>query len=380
MISIDNFNIQSERYLSLDVLRGLTVALMIVVNTPGDWGNIYAPFKHSDWHGYTPTDWVFPAFLFVVGNAMSFSMGKLKSMNKHDFFKKVLKRTFIMFLIGLLLNAFPFVKYENGHYALIDFNSLRLWGVLQRIAICYGMASIMVYYIKESTLIIVSAAVLLLYWLILYFCGDTPDPYSLETNAVRTLDLMYLEPKNMYRHYPVPFDPLGLLSTFPAVINVIAGYLAGVFIKKNGNTPGTVLKMGVMGIGFVLIAMVWSIFFPINKPLWTSTYVIVSIGYCLIFLSLLMYVIEIKSVKKWTYFFEVFGKNPLFIYVMAWIVISLMTLIRLDDIPLKSIVYKNFFVNLLSPINASLLFSMVYMLLMWLVGYVMDRKKIYVKL
>src|SRR5690606_40385878 len=104
--------------------------------------------------------------------------------------------------------------------------------------------------------------------------------------------------KNMYRHYPVPFDPLGLLSTFPAVINVIAGYLAGVFIKKNGNTPGTVLKMGVMGIGFVLIAMVWSIFFPINKPLWTSTYVIVSIGYCLIFLSLLMYVIEIKSVKK----------------------------------------------------------------------------------
>src|SRR5690606_3567066 len=380
MISIDNFNIQSERYLSLDVLRGLTVALMIVVNTPGDWGNIYAPFKHSDWHGYTPTDWVFPAFLFVVGNAMSFSMGKLKSMNKHDFFKKVLKRTFIMFLIGLLLNAFPFVKYENGHYALIDFNSLRLWGVLQRIAICYGMASIMVYYIKESTLIIVSAAVLLLYWLILYFCGDTPDPYSLETNAVRTLDLMYLEPKNMYRHYPVPFDPLGLLSTFPAVINVIAGYLAGVFIKKNGNTPGTVLKMGVMGIGFVLIAMVLSIFFPINKPLWTSTYVIVSIGYCLIFLSLLMYVIEIKSVKKWTYFFEVFGKNPLFIYVMAWIVISLMTLIRLDDIPLKSIVYKNFFVNWLSPINASLLFSMVYMLLMWLVGYVMDRKKIYVKL
>lgn len=380
MTNIDNFNIQSERYLSLDVLRGLTVALMIVVNTPGDWGNIYAPFKHSDWHGYTPTDWVFPAFLFVVGNAMSFSMGKLKKIDKVDFLKKVLKRSVIMFLIGLFLNSFPFVKYENGHYALIDLNSIRLWGVLQRIAVCYAIASIMVYYIKESALILVSIAMLLFYWLILYFCGDKPDPYLLETNAIRKLDLMYLEPKNIYRHYSVPFDPLGLLSTFPAVINVVAGYLTGIFIKKNGNTPNTVLKMSALGIGLVLVAMMWDILFPINKPLWTSTYVMISIGYCLIFLGLLMYIIEIKSVKKWTYFFEVFGKNPLFIYVMAWVVISLMTLIRVDNIPLKSTVYESLFASWLSPINASLLFSVVYMLLMWLIGYLMDKKKIYVKL
>ncbi|RZL17513.1 MAG: DUF1624 domain-containing protein, partial [Pedobacter sp.] len=296
----DNLRPHSERYLSLDVFRGLTVALMIVVNTPGDWSNIYALLKHSDWHGYTPTDWVFPAFLFVVGNAMSFGMAKLKDKCQGDFFNKVLKRTLVMFIIGLFLNVFPFLTYDSGQYVLIDFSSIRFWGVLQRIAVCYCLASIMCYYMKEAALVTVTIAILLFYWLILYFFGDAPNQYSMESNAVGKLDLMYLKTKNMYKHYSIPFDPLGLLSTIPAIANVIGGYLVGLFIKKNGNTVDTLLKMSVVGIGFVIIAEVWGILFPINKPLWTSTYAILSIGYCLLFLAFLVFVIEKQNLKKWT--------------------------------------------------------------------------------
>lgn len=368
---------QSERYLSLDVLRGLTVALMIVVNTPGSWSAIYAPFKHSDWHGYTPTDWVFPAFLFVVGNALSFSMARLKTISATQFHLKVFKRTVLMFLIGLFLNAFPFVNYEEGNYVLKDLSNLRLWGVLQRIAVCYFFASLMIYYFSKTVLIISSVFILLFYWFVLSYFGD----FTLEGNVIGKVDLAYLSPKNMYKHYnPVAFDPMGLLSAFPAIIDVIAGYLVGVFIKNNGNGFKTIIKMSFFGVLFIIIAMFWDNFLPINKPLWTSSYVAMSTGLNLIILTVLMVIIEVYNFKKWTYFFEVFGKNPLFIYVMAWIVISLMGIIRVNGIPIKSIIYSNLFTNWLSPLNASLMFSIVYMLLMWCIGYVMDKNKIYVKL
>ncbi|MDQ8003574.1 MAG: heparan-alpha-glucosaminide N-acetyltransferase domain-containing protein [Pedobacter sp.] len=368
-----------NRYLSLDVLRGLTVALMIVVNTPGDWSNIYAPLRHADWHGFTPTDWVFPAFLFVVGNALSFSLKKMGKLSSSQFLPKVFKRTAIIFLIGLFLNGFPFFHYEGDQMVFNNLLDIRLWGVLQRIALCYCLASLMVFYFKKSTVIVSSIAILLGYWAILYFFGDQPDPYSLEGNAIRKVDLAYLPIKNIYKHYPIPFDPLGLLSTLPAIVNVIAGYFTGIFIQKNGNNLSSVWKLFAVGTVSVIISLVWGSYFPINKALWTSTYVLCSLGYCLIIIGLLMLIIEIWQLKRWAYFFEVFGKNPLFIYVLAWLVISAMGVIRIDGRPLKGIVYKAGFTDWLTPINASLWFAIVYMLVMWIIGVVLDKKKIYIK-
>ncbi|SOD12493.1 acyltransferase family protein [Pedobacter xixiisoli] len=372
-------NPMQNRYLSLDVLRGLTVALMIVVNTPGDWSNIYAPLKHSDWHGFTSTDWVFPTFLFVVGNALSFSINKMGQMSASRFLSKVFKRTSIIFLIGLFLNGFPFFHYEEDKIVFNNLLDIRLWGVLQRIAVCYCLASLMVYFFKKTTVVVSSIAILFGYWAILYFFGDQPDPYSLEGNAIGKVDLAYLPAKNIYKHYPIPFDPLGLLSTLPAIVNVIAGYFTGLFIQKNGNNLSSVWRLTIAGVAIVFISMLWDVYFPINKPLWTSSYVLCSLGYDLIIIALLMLLIEIWQMKNWVYFFEVFGKNPLFIYVLAWLVISAMAVIRIDGKPLKGIVYKAGFADWLTPINASLWFAVVYMLAMWVVGIILDKKKVYVK-
>ncbi|HTN19692.1 MAG TPA: heparan-alpha-glucosaminide N-acetyltransferase domain-containing protein [Pelobium sp.] len=178
------FQENAKRYLSLDVLRGLTVALMIVVNNPGSWSSIYPQFEHSEWHGFTLTDLVFPTFLFVGGNALGFSMKKLKEVSISAFLKKVLKRTLIIFGIGLFLNIFPFVYELDGHLTLKNILDIRIWGVLQRIAICYLFASLMIYYFRRATLIALSIFFLLLYWVVLYYFGDARAPYSLQGNAV----------------------------------------------------------------------------------------------------------------------------------------------------------------------------------------------------
>lgn len=369
----------STRYLSLDVLRGMTIALMIVVNNPGNWEAIYAPFEHSKWSGFTPTDLVFPTFLFVMGNALSFSMKKMDEVSTMAFLRKVLKRTILIFAIGLFLNGFPYVHYVDGALASNNLWDIRIWGVLQRIALCYGLASLLIYYFKERTVIIISVVILFLYWAILYYFGTQPDPYSLEHNATTKLDLTYLDAKNMYQGYGIAFDPEGLLGTLPAIVNVIAGFFAGVFIQKSGNNLRTVYRLIAVGLLMILGAQIWDIAFPINKPIWTSSYVLCSVGYDLLIIGALIAVVEVFKVKKWAYFFEAFGKNPLFIYILSWMVISIFYLIHIGGIPLGSLVYENLFASWLESKNASLLFAFSYMLLMWLVGYFMDKRKIYIK-
>jgi len=367
-----------QRYLSLDVLRGLTIALMIVVNTPGSWETIYPPFRHAAWHGFTVTDLVFPTFLFVVGNALSFSMRKFEQQES-EFLNKIFKRTALIFLLGLFLNAFPFVTRTNGELTLIDFSSVRLLGVLQRIAICYGIGALVIHYFKARGALIFSALALLGYWAILYFFGDQPDPYSLEGNAVLKLDLLLMPAKNIYQGYGIPFEPEGILSTLPAVVNVIAGYFAGRFIQQAGNNINTVIRLALAGVLLTIVGLVWDVFFPINKPIWTSSYVVYTVGLGLLILAAIMLLIEVAGFKKWTYFFEAFGKNPLFIYVMAGVVIEALGLIQVNGVSLKGWLYRNLFTSWLDGQNASLLFAFSYMLLMWLLAYLMDKKKIYIK-
>ncbi len=369
-----------NRYLALDVLRGLTIAFMIIVNTPGSWSNLYAPLAHADWHGFTPTDLVFPTFLFVVGNAMSFAMKKLQEMPRSEFFKKVGKRTLLIFVIGWLLNAFPFFDInEAGERVFISLSEVRFFGVLQRIALSYFFAALILYFGGVKLGWIFSGLALLLYWPIMYFFGDAGDPYGLAGNAAIKLDLLVVGAERMYMGEGIPFDPEGILSTLTSIVNVIAGYLVGKMIQAKGNTGTTVRNLLAIGVVLILFSYAWDLLFPINKKIWTSPYVLVTVGWDLIILAGLIFVIEVQKITNWTYFFQVFGRNPLILYVLSGIVISLISMIPVGDGNLRGLIYETAFTSWLGPKNASFLFAISYMLLIWLIGLWMDKKRIYVK-
>ena len=370
---------RNQRYLALDILRGMTVALMILVNNPGSWSHIYAPFRHAAWHGFTPTDLVFPAFLFVIGNAMSFSLRKYESGSEKIFLQKVLKRSALIFFIGLFMSAFPFVYREAGELVFKDLSKMRIMGVLQRIALCYFFAALIVHYFKLKKSLILGTFVLLSYWWIMWFFGDSPNPYALENNAALKFDRLILPEENLWKGFGITFDPEGILSTLPASVNVIFGYAAGVFIQKSGNTLRTVWKLAGAASVFIVLALIWDLWFPINKGIWTSSFVIYSTGWTILLLSALIFIIEIVKIKKWAYFFEAFGKNPLFIFVMSGLLVMLMNVIYINGRGMKPWLYEKFYLSWLDNYNASLAFAISYMVLMWILGYWLDKRRIYIK-
>jgi predicted acyltransferase len=365
----------SDRYLALDVFRGMTICLMIIVNSPGSWHFVYGPFDHASWHGFTPTDLVFPSFLFAVGNAMAFVIYKFEGQPESLFWKKVLKRTLIIFLLGFLMYWFPF--FQDGH--LKPFSETRVFGVLQRIALCYFFAAVIIHYGSKQFAVWVCVLALVAYWLIAYFAGDAGDPYGLTGNASTKLDLWLLGEKHLYHGEGIAFDPEGLLSTLPAIVNVIAGYLAGDFMKRYGNSYETIAKLMIAGAVLIAISLMWNSVFPINKKLWTSSFVTLTVGLDLIILPVLIYLIEIARSTKWTTFFVVFGRNPLFIYLLSEILLITLYLISVGDASLQEWIYHNVFESIANPVNASLMFAIMFMLVCWAVGYLLDRKKIYIK-
>ncbi|HSJ67059.1 MAG TPA: DUF5009 domain-containing protein [Anditalea sp.] len=381
ILSPDNpSSIHKERYLSLDVLRGITIALMIVVNTPGSWQHIYAPFRHAEWHGFTVTDLVFPMFLFVIGNAMSFSMGKYTSQGDTAVLKKIFKRAGLIFLLGLLLNLFPFIyRSAEGELLLKDFSAVRIMGVLQRIALCYLIAGLIIHYFKLKGSLIWGAAILIFYWAVMWFFGDASSPYSLEGNAALKFDLLIFAEKNLYKGFGIPFDPEGLLSTLPALVNIIGGFWAGVLIQKHKPLSYKISVFLAIGVIFILLGLVWDFAFPINKPIWTSSYVVYTIGWSLLVLAALMIIIEKLNFKSWTYFFEVFGKNPLFIFILSGALIKTLSVIRVDGMSLNSWIYQNLFLSWTDGKIASLLFAVFYTMILWLIGLWLMKKKIFIK-
>lgn len=368
---------ENKRYLALDVFRGMTICFMIIVNSPGDWSIAYAPLLHASWHGFTPTDLVFPSFLFAVGNAMAFVMYKYELQGSGVFWRKTLKRTVIIFLLGYLMYWFPFVDFETG--ALKPIAQTRILGVLQRIALCYFFASVILHYGSKKFAVAVSVLLLLGYWIILYVFGDPNDPYSLAGYAGNALDFMILGEKHLYHGEGVAFDPEGILSTLPAIVNVIAGYLAGDFIRKKGNSYETISKLMIAGAVLILVALTWNMVFPINKKIWTSSFVLLTVGLDLLILPILIYWIEIHKRQRWTYFFVVFGKNPLFIYLLSEIGLVLLLILPSSTNNIRDWLAKDLFGSFASTINASFLFAFFFMLANWVVGYILDKKKIYIK-
>ncbi|MBL7857981.1 MAG: DUF1624 domain-containing protein [Cyclobacteriaceae bacterium] len=370
----------NQRYLALDVFRGMTICFMIIVNSPGSWDIAYGPLLHADWHGFTPTDLVFPSFLFAVGNAMAFVMYKYEAQGSSVFWRKTLKRTFIIFLLGYLMYWFPFFQEgAGGGLEVKPIGETRILGVLQRIALCYFFASIILHYGSKKFAIAFSALALLGYWIVSYAFGDPNDPYSLVGNAALKFDLALFGEKHLYNGEGIAFDPEGLLSTLPAIVNVIFGYLAGDFIRKHGNSYETIAKLMLVGALLIFAALTWDMVFPINKKLWTSSFVLLTVGLDLLILPALIYVIEIVKRKKFTHFFVVFGRNPLFIYLLSEVLLITLYLIPVGDRSLANWFYATLFGSFASPINASFLFAFFFMLTCWAVGYVLDKKKIYIK-
>ena len=371
---------ENQRYLALDVVRGMSVCVMIIVNSPGSWHLAYPPLLHAGWHGFTPTDLVFPSFLFAVGNALAFVMPKYEAQGSSVFWRKTLKRTFIIFLLGYLMYWFPFFQASpGGGLELKPIAETRILGVLQRIALCYFVASVVIYYGSRRIVIWFSVLALVIYWIVLYALGDANDPYSLAGNYGLQLDLLFFGEKHLYHGEGIAFDPEGLLSTLPAIVNVIVGYLVGDYIRKNKSSYETIAKLLMMGAVLILVALAWDMFFPINKKLWTSSFVLVTVGLGMVILSCLMYVIEIRKRQKWTYFFVVFGRNPLFIYLLSEVGLMLLLMLPSSENNARDWLYEDFFGSMTTPLHASFLFAFFFMLACWAVGYGLDKKKIYVK-
>lgn len=382
----------NQRFYSLDVFRGATVALMILVNNPGSWSLIYPPLEHAPWHGCTPTDLVFPFFLFAVGNAMAFVMPKIEAAGEKAFWFKIVKRTLLIFFIGMFLNWFPFIKYDAaGNLIGKPFESLRIFGVLQRIAVCYFFASVIVHFFKVRGAFVLGAFILLAYWFLCVAMNPT-DPFSLSGWFGTAIDKNILGETHMYHGEKVVFDPEGLMSSFAGIVQVIFGYLVGNYILQKGKTQEMLNGLFVAGCVFIVSGLAWDMVFPINKKIWSSSYTVYTTGLALLTLSVMIYLIEFKNAKgAWSRFFDVFGKNALFIFMLSALLPRSLALIRIPEALDAAGKQKYltpfgwFYEHLCKPILpaeprfGSLIYALCFIAMMWFLAWLMDRKKIYIK-
>ena len=334
-----------NRSRALDVFRGLSVAFMILINNPGIWSSVYDPFEHSSWHGLSAADVVFPFFLFAVGNALSFSNPSVQ---------KIFKRGVLIFLIGLFLNWSPFLK---------SWEEVRVMGVLQRIALSYVSAALLIKYFRDHVLKI-SFGILILYWILCVTFGSG-DIYSLEGWFGTPIDRMILG----------SFDPEGIVSTMGSISLVLLGYWAGVYFKN----------FYQIGITSVLIAFALKYLQPFNTKIWTSTYTLMCFGMAMLILGMLVQYFDVKKAEgKWALLFEAFGKNPLFIYVLSTFIPDANVLIKIPEgsgfiTPLQWF-YSHVCAHFPGRLeNGSLFYSFILLALYGMLALWLDKKRIYIK-
>jgi predicted acyltransferase len=355
------------RLVSLDVFRGITIAAMVLVNNPGTWSSIYWPLEHAEWHGWTPTDLVFPFFLFIVGVSITLAFARRveEGSVKRDLYLKVLKRSAIIFGLGLFLNGFPY----------FNLGTIRIAGVLQRIAICYLIASLIFLTTKARTQLLIAVALLIAYCLVMtklaapgYAAGDL----SKEGSIASFVDRVILR-QHIWRQGRV-YDPEGLLSTIPAVVTTLFGILTGHWLRTERTRYEKVVGMFVAGAVCVVLGWAWNPFFPINKALWTSSYVLFTAGLALEFLALCYWVIDIQGYRRWAWPFEVFGVNALALFVGTGLMVKLMAIWRV-----QGWIFRNLFLSWAEPINASLFYAIAFILLWLVLMWLLYRKRIYIK-
>lgn len=375
-LSVERERMQTTgRMASLDVFRGLTIAGMILVNNPGSWEAIYSPLEHAAWHGWTPTDLVFPFFLFIVGVSITLALGRRAESSgpKRDLYLKIIRRSLIIFGLGLFLAGFP--RY--------DLSTLRIPGVLQRIAVCYIIASVIFLNTKWRAQGLIAVSLLLLYWAMMVLIpvpGFGAGDLSMEGNLAA-----YVDRTLFGRHIWKPvYDPEGLLSTLPAIATTLAGVLTGHWLRLRQSELEKVAGVFVAGAALVVAGWAWGFWFPINKALWTSSYVLLTAGLALQLLAVCFWLVDLKGIRRWAKPFLIFGTNALAIYFLSELfsrIISLITLTRADGnaVDLQTFTYENLFASWASPKTASLLFA-ICIVLLWLgVAAILYRKRIFIK-
>lgn len=367
------------RYLAVDFFRGLTVAFMIIVNTAGSWEYIYPPLRHAHWHGCTPTDLVFPSFMFIIGVSMWFAFGKYNRTWSPEVGRKILRRTALLFLVGLILNNFPFL-WEN-------WDTWRIMGVPQRLALGYGIASVLVLNLDRRSLIGVGAAFLLIYWALLYFFGvPGADPYALETNAVLRLDRWLFTDAHLYHGERIGFDPEGVLSTIPSVVTVLLGWLSGSLLAERAEQKDKLVRdLLIYGLICGFVGLFWDLFFPINKKLWTSSYVLYVGGIAMILLAASVWLFDVRNWRSGTGFFLVFGSNALFAYVLSEALVPILNVIHWqgadgERVSAQSWIYDTIFKPIEGAEFSSFLYALAYMLFCWAICRVLYLRKIFIKL
>ncbi|HKX84036.1 MAG TPA: DUF5009 domain-containing protein [Pyrinomonadaceae bacterium] len=449
---------RQDRLISLDVFRGMTIAGMVLVNNPGTWSTIYGPLKHAEWHGITPTDYVFPFFLFIVGVAIPIALSKrIAAGITGDTYIKIIGRAVTIFAVGLLMSAIPFFNFGEtsipflvkilavlGYSAALFFylwdksrialiaagataaavtvfwlagyvvvpysvGTMRIPGVLQRIAVCYLVVSLIYLHTNWKQQSVIGIALLLLYWLLMTTIAvpgcevTTVDDKA--CNLAAWIDRSILTENHIWRSAKV-FDPEGILSTIPAVVTCLSGVLAGTWLKSSPSYEGGVAAAsvsdgeknpvvtasstdkagGLFFAGTIALAVgwSWSLVFPLNKSLWTSSYVIYTTGLALLTLASCYWLIDIKGFKRWATPFVIFGVNALALFVFSGIMARLMGMIRFagpegKDITLQQWIFNDIFLSILSPANASLAYAVCFILLWLFLMWLLYRKRIFIK-
>lgn len=395
----DLSNTSRQRILAIDILRGMTVCGMILVNNPGSWSHIYAPLRHAQWNGLTPTDLVFPFFMFIMGLSMFISLGKYDYQPSAAAWKKIVRRTVGIYLVGIFVGWFSrFCRYWAGAdpdvaflsrlwEACNNWSSMRITGVLARLAVCYGISSALILWLRPRQLKWLVGLLLVGYGALLLTCdGYVYGP----ENLLGRVDLAVLTDAHMYHDNGI--DPEGLLSTLPAIAHVLIGFLVGrmLFRKHDGVRPAPssptfpLRELFVVGAALTFSGLLLHYGLPINKKVWSPTFVLTTCGLASSLLGLLIYVIDIRGSRRWSRFFEVFGVNPLFLYALSGVLGILLGCIRLPmgdgTMSLHGIVYSKCLVPMLGDTAGSLAYALLFVLLNWLIGYILYRRHIYIKL
>jgi predicted acyltransferase len=369
----------ASRLLSLDAFRGITIAGMLLVNNPGTWAAIYPPLKHAEWHGWTPTDLIFPFFLFIVGVALTFSFaGRAgRGAERGTLLRGALRRAAILFLLGLLLHAFP-------NY--LDLSQLRIPGVLQRIALAYIAASVIVLFTRTKAQVAIAAALLLGYWaaqLLVPVPGGAPGVLEPGLDLGAYIDRAIFGENHLWSQSRT-WDPEGLLSTLPAIGTTLLGVFAGNWLRSGRTPPVTAVGLFIAGNVGIVAGLVWHAVFPINKPLWTSSYVLFTAGMACHFLAMCYWFIDVKGYRRWATPFVIFGVNAIAAFFLSSLFARIIGLVRVPrgaaSVSLKTAIFDAVFLPLFrQPVNASLAFAIAFVLLWLGIMTVLYRRRIFIK-
>jgi predicted acyltransferase len=392
-----------ERLLALDVFRGLTIAAMLLVNDPGSWGNIYPPLEHAAWNGWTPTDLIFPFFLFIVGITTHLSLGvrRERGAAESDIIRQILKRGALIFLFGLVLSGFPFftwgsvagVPEPSFWQRVVDrFAHLRYLGVLQRIAIAYVCAALLTRRTSLKQQVIIVTVLLYGYWfaMTLLPVPGTGIPGVLTLNNPHNvtlsawIDRVVLGTNHTWNQ-TVTWDPEGPFSTLPAIATAMLGVMAGRWLSEKRPLLERLTALFAGGARGMLLGSMWGWSFPINKNLWTSSYVLFTAGMACTAIATFMWIIDVKGVRWWTTPFVVFGMNPITAYVGSGLMARMIYSVWLvpyqgKQTPIETVIYKTAFASWLEPRDASLLFALSFVLVWLAAMYILYRRRIFLKL